>query len=147
MNISLRDETDAVTEDGYTWITLKASAAIAAGACVQLDNSKSGDAKLKYVKTALASAVGQAFAIGFALDAAAAEDDLVRVVIHGLMENAFVDNSVAVGPVVQGGSTAGLTIANSASITSPILAINLVTGTSSLKSTVYVLNPLGLPLS
>ena len=146
MNISLRDETDAVTEDGYTWITLKASAAIAAGACVQLDNSKSGDAQLKYVKTALASAVGQAFAIGFALDAAAAADDLVRVVIHGYMENASVDDGTAEGPIVQGTGTAGLTVANSASITSPILALNIGTPSSD-KSTVYVLNPLGLPLS
>ena len=146
MNISLRDETDAVTEDGYTWITLKATTTIAAGACVQLDNGKTGDAQLKYVKTALASAVGQAFAIGFALDAAAAAEDLVRVVIHGYMENASVDDGTAEGPIVQGTGTPGLTVANGAGITSPILALNIGTPSSD-KSTVYVLNPLGLPLS
>ena len=147
MNISLVDETDAVTEDGYTWVRFKAAGAITALKVVMIDTTKTGDAKIKYVKESLASGVGQAFSVGFALDTVA-DGEFVRVCIHGFLENAAVATDVTSGVIVgpTSGGSVGLAIAGGASITSPPLALSLEPAVAD-KADVYVLNPLGLPLS
>ena len=64
-----------------------ASAAIAKGEVVQLDDAKTGADRALYVRKASQTATGNGLAVGVAIEAAAAAGDLVRVVVAGYVED------------------------------------------------------------
>jgi hypothetical protein len=88
--------------------TFIASEAIAANDLVSLDLSKTDDGdKALYVVKADTGTATDTFAVGFALDAAAAAGDNIQVTIAGVHKDANVDGSTAAGTRLVVGSTAG----------------------------------------
>ena len=98
--------------DRRTVIAFKAGAAIAAKNAVAFDTSATGADRVITVVNADNANASTAQPIGFALDAATAAGDVIRVVVKGYVEGAAVADAVStVGTTLNSGSTAGLAIA------------------------------------
>ena len=88
--------------------TFIASSAIAANDLVALDIGTSNDSdKALYIVKANRATPALKASIGFALDAAAAAGDLVRVTIAGVHESANVHAAVVVGSSLMSSGVAG----------------------------------------
>ena len=104
----LDGETDfgATTSNRRQLEIFLASAAIAKGEVVQLDDAKTGADRALYVRKASTTATGNGLAVGVAIEAAAAAGDLVRVVVAGYVEDVKSAGGVGAGTVVNAAGAA-----------------------------------------
>ena len=99
-----------------------AAEVIAAGEWVDLDTSKTGDDRTKYV----VQGNGTALCVGVALEAAAAIGDTIRVCVYGYVEGALTDGGVSSGEALMP-AAAGACDTYAAASVLPIIGVALET--------------------
>lgn len=119
--------------------TFIASDAIAANDLVALDIGTSNDSdKMLYIIKANSATGAGVVAIGFALDAAAAAGDLVRVTIAGVHESANVDAATVQGSRLKVSNTAGRAGIYANTDTVPVLGYAVEADTANVATVIVI---------